>query len=164
MYPVSYHSRFTISAGATSTSSHPSTNIRLDRVKKAIVSVRESNGLCFENLSEDLRNNIDVVRETSLCNRWQLKFAGKRAYVKLIKEDPGLLKFASEQLKDDKKVVLLAVKGNGMALKFASDTLKDDEEVVMTAILENSFAIHRASIRLQNDPTIFMRAHKWSRA
>ena len=38
----------------------------------------------------------------------------------------ALLEFASEELRNDKELVLQAVKYNGIALEFASDALKAD--------------------------------------
>ena len=44
------------------------------------------------------------------------------------------LKYASESLKNDKEVVMLAVKKLGIALKYASESLKNDMDVVKMAI------------------------------
>ena len=43
------------------------------------------------------------------------------------------LKYASDRLKDDKDVVMTAVKNNGFAIQYASDRLKNDIEVVREA-------------------------------
>ena len=45
----------------------------------------------------------------------------------------------SDRLKDDKDIVLEAVKNQGSALQFASDSLKEDKEVCMTAESINGF-------------------------
>jgi len=44
------------------------------------------------------------------------------------------LEYASEKLKDDKEIVLEAVKQDGLALEYASEKLKDDKEIVLEAI------------------------------
>jgi len=41
------------------------------------------------------------------------------------------LEYASEKLKDDKEIVLEAVKQDGLALQFISEKLKDDKEIVL---------------------------------
>ena len=41
---------------------------------------------------------------------------------------------ASAALKDDREIVLEAVKQNGRALEYASATLKDDREIVLEAV------------------------------
>ena len=62
-----------------------------------------------------------------------------------------LLQYASEQLKDDKDVVRVAVKNNGKALKFASEELKRDKEVVRVAVKNNGKAFKLASKELKGD-------------
>jgi hypothetical protein len=47
-----------------------------------------------------------------------------------VKQDGNLLYHASEELKNDKEVVLKAVKKNSNSLKYASEELKNDKEVV----------------------------------
>ena len=44
------------------------------------------------------------------------------------------LKYASEELKNDKEVVLAAVAQYGYALEYASNDMKNDKEVVMAAV------------------------------
>ena len=58
------------------------------------------------------------------------------AAVKLIGDT---LAFASDQMKEDKEVVLTAVEQNGMALKYASHELNDDKDVVMIALTNYVF-------------------------
>jgi hypothetical protein len=45
------------------------------------------------------------------------------------------LQYASEKLKDDKEVVLEAVKKNCYVLKYASERLKNDKKFLLKAIL-----------------------------
>ena len=47
------------------------------------------------------------------------------------------LECASKELRNDKDVVLEAVKNNGSSLKFASEELQDDKEVVLEAVCVN---------------------------
>ena len=42
-----------------------------------------------------------------------------------------LLQDVSDDLKDEKEIVLLAVKQDGWTLQFASDRLKNDDEVIL---------------------------------
>jgi hypothetical protein len=46
------------------------------------------------------------------------------------------LEFASDELKNDRKIVLASVKRNGYALIFASDELKNDREIVLATVTE----------------------------
>jgi hypothetical protein len=61
-------------------------------------------------------------------------FMYERDFVlKIVQLNGYLLKSASEVLKDDKEIVLEAVK-NSNSLKFASDRLKNDEEIALESI------------------------------
>jgi hypothetical protein len=57
------------------------------------------------------------------------------------------------ELKDDKGIVLEAVKQDGDALEFASDRLKDDKEVVLAAREKHFWPLDYASDRLQKEFT-----------
>ena len=70
-------------------------------------------------------------------------------------EEPKL-KYLSAELQNDKKVVLKAVKRDGMALEFASVALQNDKEVVLLAIKRNVNAIKFASLVLQNDKEVLL--------
>ena len=62
---------------------------------------------------------------------------------------------ASDALKDDRDVVLAAVRRNGAALEYASEALKDDYDVVHTACTTSSWrALDEASERLREDPSL----------
>tara|TARA_B100001093_G_C26846283_1_gene1022950 strand:+ start:609 stop:863 length:255 start_codon:yes stop_codon:yes gene_type:complete len=52
----------------------------------------------------------------------------------MVIEKNGLaLKYASKEFKNDRKMVLLAVKSNGNALKYASEELQKDPEIINIA-------------------------------
>lgn len=68
------------------------------------------------------------------------------------------LSVLSYRLRNDKDVVSLVVKKDGMALFHASDRLKDDSDVVREAVKENGLAVSHASKRLQGDREIVLLA------
>jgi hypothetical protein len=70
------------------------------------------------------------------------------------------LKWASKKLKNDRDVVLEAVKQDGQALVWASEELRDDKEVVLAAVKNNTLAILYASENLLNDKEIVIEAVK----
>lgn len=87
-----------------------------------------------------------------------IKYASKRlyadrAFVNFVLNSYGdALKYASDELRDDKDIVLLAIKhSRGSALSYASEKLKDDKDVVMTAVNMNGCCLIYASERLKND-------------
>ena len=50
-----------------------------------------------------------------------------------------------DNFRDDKDVVLEAVKANGYALQHASDSLKDDKEIVLQAVKQDGRSLRCAS-------------------
>ena len=48
-----------------------------------------------------------------------------------------ILYFATEQMRDDKEVVLEAVKNKGIIIKYASYRLKNDLDIATAAIMQN---------------------------
>jgi hypothetical protein len=68
--------------------------------------------------------------------------------VERLQECPFLLETASTYVNCCKKFVMIAVKCDGRVLKFASNELRDDEEVVLAAIQQNPAAITFATVCL----------------
>ena len=62
-----------------------------------------------------------------------------------VKIDGQELYYASEQLRDDKEVVLAAVSNKGLIFKYASKRLRADEEVARAAINNYKDAIEYIS-------------------
>lgn len=61
------------------------------------------------------------------------------------------LAFLSEELRDDKEIVLCAVRNTADALKYASDRLKNDPEVVTAAVMKNYYSLEHASEGLRTN-------------
>ena len=59
--------------------------------------------------------------------------------------------YASDDLKADKEVALLAVSGRGININYVSDQLKNDKEIVIAAIKNNKIALDLAG-DIQYDP------------
>ena len=64
------------------------------------------------------------------------------------------LKYVSEELKNDKDVVLAAVSRSPFELAYASPELQDNDEVVMAAIAQHPGALGSASERIRSDKKI----------
>lgn len=65
--------------------------------------------------------------------------------------DSNSLIFASNRLKDDKSIVLKAVSQDGSSLEYASEDLRNDKEVVLAAVSNNRYAIKYVGEKLKND-------------
>ena len=67
-----------------------------------------------------------------------------------VKQNGNALRYVSAALKDDREIVLEAVKQNGEALYCASAALKDDREFMLEAVKQNGRALQYASAKLRN--------------
>jgi len=80
----------------------------------------------------------------------------KEIMLEAIKQGGNGLEYASEEIKNDKEVVLEAVKQNGVTLRYASEEIKNDKELVLKAIKQNGAALKYASEELRNDKEIVL--------
>ena len=95
-----------------------------------------------------------------VCPRLSGKFGlGTRSVAEsAINRDSNALKYFSDEIKDDKKLVLKAVKFHGLALQHASERLRNDKQVVMKAVKQNGLALQYASEDLKLDYDVVLRA------
>ena len=75
-----------------------------------------------------------------------------------VKHNGYNLIFASINLKNNKEIVLEAVKKNGLSLQFASDYLKNNNEIVLEAVRKNGLALQFASNCMKNNKVIVYEA------
>jgi len=107
------------------------------------------------NTREEYNTEEEVLEAVKSLGATELRFASdelrsnKRMILKAVKLTGLSLNFASDELKNDKKVVMEAVKQDGIALVFASDELRDDDEVVEEAIKQERYAMEFASKRIK---------------
>lgn len=84
----------------------------------------------------------------------------KKIVVAAVKQDGMALEYASDELKNDRYVLLESVKQNWRALQYASDNFKNDNQVVLAAIKGNGLAFQYASERLKNHRRVVLTAIK----
>jgi hypothetical protein len=61
---------------------------------------------------------------------------------------------------NNRKIMLAAVKKNGLALQYASKRLKSDKEIVLAAVQQDGFAIYYANEGLKNNKSVVLAAVK----
>ena len=84
----------------------------------------------------------------------------KKLAIEHLEKHPEHLKFACKSLKDDRDVVLSAVKKYGFTLIYASSRLRDDKELVLVAVKENPWVLACVSERLMDDKDVVLEAVK----
>jgi hypothetical protein len=103
---------------------------------------------------------IEAIRQPDISLRFAAEDLRDRRIVVLaaVHQDPTNLIFASERLKGDKEIVLRTVQRFGRALHHASRQLQDDREVVLAAVTQDGSALLWASQRLRDDREIVLAA------
>ena len=71
-------------------------------------------------------------------------------------QNGNALRFASEELRNDRDVVKAAVSNKDQSLLYASEDLKSDKEIVMIAMNKNVSSLYYASEKLQNDKDLLV--------
>ena len=85
--------------------------------------------------------------------------AHRREALVAVKADGMVLKYASEELKADREVVLAAAQQvDGEGLGYASKELQADREVVLQAVRQNGWALKHASEELRADREVVLAA------
>ena len=88
------------------------------------------------------------------------KEAEKNKMLERINQDDSALKDASEELRNDKDIVLAAVARNGGMLQFASPELQKDKAIVSTAVVQNACALQYACEDMKSNREIVLTAVK----
>ena len=78
----------------------------------------------------------------------------KEVVLEAIRQYGDALEYTSERLQDNKEVVLIASKQNGLSLKYASKILQDYKEIALEAVKENGYSLKYVSGKLKNDLSI----------
>ena len=77
-----------------------------------------------------------------------------------VKTMPLLIEWANDEIRNNKEVLLTAVKIDGGALEFASDNLKNDKDVLLEAVSQAAWTGCYASERLRDDKDVILTGAK----
>jgi CxxC motif-containing protein len=115
--------------------------------------VSNPNTLSF--FSTRLRDDEEVVNAAITQREYSARYASERirSNIKIISLDEDLVPY-----KNDKKIVMYAVKKNGQALLNAPKKLQADKEIVMAAVKQYGFALKYASKKLRSDKEVVIEA------
>ncbi len=69
-------------------------------------------------------------------------------------------KYASDELINDRDVILVALKKDGLLIRFINDELKNDKTIASIAVKQNGLALEHLNINLQKDKEIVLEAIK----
>ena len=121
-----------------------------------VLKINPENKWILEQATERKKHILDEMSE------WQ--GVNKHSVREILCEDNkwphrgNKFRYASEEFRNDKEIVLEAIKYSYNSLKYASSKLRADREVVLTAVNFNGWAIQYATQELQNDREIVLEA------
>ena len=75
-----------------------------------------------------------------------------------VSKNGGALKYATEELKGDREIVLAAVSKDASALRFATEELRGDREIVLAAVSKDGRALNCATNGLKFDEEMMRHA------
>ena len=84
----------------------------------------------------------------------------KKIVLEALKQDGRALQYVSEELRNDEEIVLAAVKQKGFALKYVPTQFKNSKKIVLEAVKQYGVALQFASLRIQNDKEVVLEAVK----
>lgn len=133
---------------------------KIAKNKELIIETLNYSVIFYQNASEDLKNDLDIVHKAVLLDPYSFQSSSEKCKSDkdLCKEalirNGNLLEFVSEELKNDRNLVKIAVKQSGESLKFAGQKFRGDKEIVMLSLIEYSTPIAYVSEDLLKDKEI----------
>ena len=130
----------------------------------SIIEAVRNDWTLLEYAPDHIKNNPDIVLEAvrqngSTAIKVAIQAMGTNAY-EVRFDSVGALQFASNERKEDRRIVLEAVKQNGAALQYASAELQGDREIVLEAVKNNAWALRYASLDCKRDRGILLQVIK----
>ena len=123
-----------------------------------ILSTHQYKDFFIKNISLNSKTNIGYLNYC--CVEDNSDRNNKNLVIEAVKQNGLALEYASNALKNDKEIVTIAVKQNGLALEYASNALKNDKEIVTIAVKQNGWMLDYASDALKEDQEIVSLAVK----
>ncbi len=136
--------------------------LSIDRIFMKRAMKRNPDALTY--ISDDLRDDVEVVLEAVTQKGMMLKYASERlrANTRLVKaackHTGGALKFGGLSCRKNRDVVIEAVSQDGTALKHADSLMQSDKGVCIAACKQNGRALQHASKLLKADKDVVMLA------
>jgi hypothetical protein len=88
------------------------------------------------------------------------KYNDKEYMIQKVKKDGNFLKYGSLEIRNDKEIVLEAMKHHIYAFEYASDDLKIDKELALMAVSADGELLEELSEELKDDKEIVLEAVK----
>ena len=126
------------------------------------------NNLCINIIKEKYSDDKEFMLELVSVDGHLLRYASedlkadKDIVLVAVKKYEHALEYASQELRDDKEFMLELVSADGHLLRYVSEDLKADKNIVLAAVKKNGFALNYASQELRDDEEVVLEAIKTS--
>ena len=127
-----------------------------DEFLNALVEIGSNDSGLYDSLLSKAKHYLAMVKaqEGNTSNEKEVDDADLSDEEKKWLEDLWYLDEAPEEIRSNKKFMMIAVQKSGRALEYASDELKNDKDIVLAAVQNNGSALEYASDELKNDKDI----------
>lgn len=88
----------------------------------------------------------------------------KEIVLEAVKNEGNAFQYAGEELRNDKEIVLEAINQNGSYLLYAGERMQNDKDVVLQAVRSNEEAFEYASENLQKEPDVINAFNEWQKS
>eukprot|EP01080_Neovahlkampfia_damariscottae_P009253 gene9253-1340_t len=82
----------------------------------------------------------------------------KKLIIQAVNINPLILEYVSDRLKNDNDIYMTAFKKNSMSIKFLPEEYKSNEEIIIEGIKQHVKSLYFVSLKLKNDPNFMLRA------
>lgn len=130
--------------------------------KKIALKALSVNGWLLKNVDKELLHDKDIVLRAVESHETILLSPLGQEIISIWKNDESVmrqlillcplgLKYASEELKNDKNLIIKLVEKEGQSYDYISEELKKDEDIALVAIKKNYHCIKYVGANLRND-------------
>lgn len=140
-------------------------NQALKEDRAFVLEAMRRSGLALQVCSEELRSDREVVLAAISNCGMALRFAFPYAFrddrdmvLSAVRQDFRALGCASDRLKADQDLVIEALQQDWRAIEFTDEVLRDNREVMLAAVRSGSEALRYATTRIRQDPDFLAEA------
>ena len=115
----------------------------------------------IQNAPEELKRNPEVIIELVDIDLDTIRQTTENEQHGIyIKDKTSILEYVSEEITNNKEIMMKIIANNGMAIQYASKELRNDYDIVMLAVKSTGYAIEFAGDELKSDINIQKEALK----
>ena len=122
--------------------------------------------LLYNIIPFEFKNDMLFMLEVFSCNGALLRYASdnlksnKEIVLAAVKSNGSVFQYVDYSLRSDRMVVLEAIKTYGISIRYASDDIKEDKDIVLEAVKRNGHVLRYINDDLIRDKDVVLEAVK----